>query len=210
MIVIGAGRFDRGEQVHRCAIVFETLEFLRFESEGPGHAAATGLNRLDSRASTAQQRDFTCRLRQRPPCDDNGRGPGCAPDRVPAAAQSGALAASQSASSQTCSRKRRARGSLGKSSQQLVLEDAGTAWFEKDERQAGIDLRAMRSSTRARYARAVPEEAEIVERASAADVALRALHPEACGGENRFGCSKGLRVVVVVPGVRPQHHLRWG
>ena len=49
--------------------------------------------------------------------------------------------ASQSASSQTCWLRRSRAGIVGKEFQQLVFEDAGTTWLEKDEGQAGLDLR---------------------------------------------------------------------
>jgi hypothetical protein len=48
------------------------------------------------------------------------------------------------------------------------------------------------------------EQAEVVERAAAADVALGSFNLEAGLGKNRFGGGEGLRVVVVVPGVGPE------
>jgi len=43
--------------------------------------------------------------------------------------------------------RRCARLSFGKSSRNSSLEDAGAAWFQKDEWKPGLDLRAMRSRT---------------------------------------------------------------
>ncbi len=47
------------------------------------------------------------------------------------------------------------------------------------------------------------QQAEIVERPAAADVALRNFNGKAGLGQNGFRGRQGLRVVVVVPGVRP-------
>ena len=98
---------------------------------------------------------------------------------------------------------------VGEKFQQLVLEDAGAAWFEEDERIAGIDLagHAIENLNKVPTGRA--EQAEVIERASAADVTFWNMDPEAGLGKNLFGGNHGLRMVVVVPGVGPeQHYLR--
>jgi hypothetical protein len=52
------------------------------------------------------------------------------------------------------------------------------------------------------------EEAEVIQRPAAADVALRQLDAKAGGGQNLLGCLQCLRMKVVVPGIRPKHHAR--
>ena len=134
----------------------------------------------------------------------------CAPSRRACVGEIRARARrAKSASSQTCSLRRLARGIVGEKFEELVFEDAGAAWLEKDERQAGVDLRS----------HAVEDVGEIGAGA-AAGRNRRAAGRSRCGrcglstlkagaGEDRFGGGEGLRMVVVVPGVGPQEHLLW-
>ena len=117
------------------------FEFIRLESEGSGHAAAAGLNRLRPLRPRCRSSAISLpSVRRRPPCDGNVRAPECARPQA-SGTKSGAFAASQSASSQTCSRKLLRARIVGEQLQQLVLEDAGATRLEKDERQPGVDLR---------------------------------------------------------------------
>ena len=120
------------------------------------------------------------------------------------------MAASQSARSQTCRLRCCARGSLGKSSSSSSLKTLAQLGSRKMNGRPASICGAMRSRTLREISAGGAKEAEVVERAAAADVSLRGFDVESGLGEDRFGSGEGLRVVVVVPGVRPEHHLRWG
>ena len=92
---------------------------------------------------------------------------------------------------------------VGVKFEQLIFEDAGAAWFEEDEGQAGIDLRGHPVEDLGEIVAGGVEEAKVVKRTAAADVAGGHLNRETGLGENGFSGGEGLRVVVVVPSVRP-------
>ena len=103
---------------------------------------------------------------------------------------------------------------IGEELGELVAEDAGAAWLQKQEWQAGIDLRCHAIEDAGQIGMRIVEEAEVIKGASATDVSFRDVHAKARFGEEGFGSSERLRVVIVVPSVGPQHHhlrhLRWG
>ena len=96
---------------------------------------------------------FRCPGRQRPPCDGSGRGGECARRRDGqgrSLSESGALAARKSARSQTCSLRRLARGSLGKSSRSSSLKTLAQLGSRKIKGRPASICGAMRSRTLAR------------------------------------------------------------
>ena len=101
-------------------------------------------------------------------------------------------------------------GIAGEKFEELVLEYAGATGLEKNKGQAGIDLRSHAAENLREIGARRPEQAEVVERTAAADVTARGFYAEAGEGENGFRSLKRLRMVVVVPGVGPQEHLRCG
>jgi len=93
---------------------------------------------------------------------------------------------------------------------EFVLEDAGAAWLQKNEWQTGVDLRIHTIQYAPQIAARRVQKTEIVQRPPTADVTLRACDCETRSGQDGFSRGEGLRVVVVIPRIRPQHHLRWG
>ena len=63
--------------------------------------------------------------------------------------------------------------------QSFILEDAGATRLKEDERQSGFDLRSDAFEDLGEIALGVLEQAEVVKRATATDVALGGLYPEA-------------------------------
>src|ERR1035441_7042432 len=61
---------------------------------------------------------------------------------------------------------------FGEEVDEFVTEDAGAAWFEHDDGNAGCDLRLKLVEDAEQVATRFIEESEVVERAAAADVSL--------------------------------------
>src|ERR1700678_3439524 len=68
---------------------------------------------------------------------------------------------------------------IGEEVESFISEDAGTAWFEEDEGEAGFDLRGYAVEDFGEVGAGVREEAEVVKGAAAADVSLGGLDAEA-------------------------------
>jgi hypothetical protein len=68
---------------------------------------------------------------------------------------------------------------IGEEIESFVFEDAGTAWFEKDEGEAGFYLRGYAVEDFGEIGAGVRQEAEVVKGATAADVSLGGLDTEA-------------------------------
>src|SRR5579863_9701975 len=151
---------------------------MALEPERSGHAAAAGLNGLDIGASFSQKGDFAR---------------GSAEDRLvmTMAVNQNALACEgvrngvrsvlhEEVREQPCLVAKPLRDRVVREKLlQLVAEDAGAAWLKKDERQAGNDLRGHALENLGEIVTGRAEEAEVVERTPAADVALRAFNAEA-------------------------------
>jgi hypothetical protein len=134
-----AGGLDGGEQ----ALVGDGLgdfEFVGLEAEGAGHAAAAGLDGARRCAGFAQKRDFAGRAAE------DGLVMAVAVDKDVRALKAAGRQIRRAAARAS---RRAARplaqafgaGIVGEKLEQLVFEDAGAAWLEKDEGQAGFDLR---------------------------------------------------------------------
>ena len=193
------------------------LEFIGFEAEGAGHAAASGLDGLDRCAGLAEERDFAGRAAEdgfvmavavqqnvralEAPRDEIGR-------------EIRRLGGEEIGEKPDLPAQALRAGVVGKEFQQFVFEDAGAAWLEEDERQASLDLRSHAAENFGEIGAGGREKAEVVERAAAADVALRGFNLKAGLGEDGFCRGERLRVVVVVPGVGPEENFssggRWG
>ena len=185
------------------------LRICRLKSKRTGHAAASGLDRLDRRTGAAKQSNFAgwpaedglvvamaveedvSRLARR--AGDPIRGL----DGEPVGEEPDLLA-----------QKLWARMSFGNSSSSSSLKTLAQLGSRKMKGRPASICGAMRSRTLARYERAASRKSEVVERATAADVALGHFNFEAGLSKNCFGRSEGLRVVVVVPRIGPQHYLR--
>ena len=185
------------------------FKFSGFKAEWARHSATASLNKIDHCSGRAEKRDFTSRAAKN--CfvmavtvDQNfcaceaTRGKLRCAIGEPVGEQPDVLA-------QTfCS------GIVGEEFQQLVFEDAGATWFKEDERHAGLDLRRHEPKHARKIGAGSAEKAEIVEWATAADVAARGFDLKAGFKKDGFGRGERLRIVVVVPRIRPQQHLRCG
>ena len=204
----GSGGADGGQQtVLRDG--FRDFEFVGFKPKRTGHAAATRLDGFDDGAGALEECDFAG---------------GSAEDGfVVAVAVDEDVRASETGGREV----RRVRGEpvgeepdllaellrvgiFGEDFEELVFEDAGAAGLKKDEGQAGANLRRHAGKDLREITARGVEQAEVVKRTAAADVAAWDFDAEAGFSEDLFRGGEGLRMVVVVPGVGPQHHLRWG
>ena len=95
-------------------------------------------------------------------------------------------------------------GIVGEKFQQLIFENAGATWFKEDEWQAGLDLRCHKAKHAGKIGAGSAEKAEVVEWAAAADVAARGFNLKAGFKKDGLGREERLRMVVVVPRIRPQ------
>ena len=205
----GVSGFDGGDEieVRNCT---GDLVLVRFKAEGTGHAAAGGVDGIDRGSRASQHGDFVGGSPK------NGLVVAVAMKQDVLAfecadAEAGSLLGKEvSEEPGLIFQELRSLVSWEKL-MQFVLEDTGTAWFKKDEGQAGIDLQRHALKDFGQVAARCAEEAEIVQWTAAANMALRSLDSESGTHKNRLGRDKGLRMVVVVPRIRPQHHhLRWG
>jgi hypothetical protein len=122
------------------------LEFVGFETEGAGHAAATGLNHFDCGAGLTQKRDFAARtaedrLVMAVAVEENVR----APESVLEAAGDEAVwraGGEEVGKEPDLLAQTFGAGIAGEKLEELVLEDAGATGLEKNKGQAGIDLRS--------------------------------------------------------------------
>ena len=147
--MVGSGGLDGREQ----ALVGDGLrdfEFIGLKAEGAGHAAAAGLDEFDRGAGLAEQRDFAGRatedrLVMAVAVEENVRAVKTAWDKA-----GRRWAARKSASSQTCSLRRWARGSLGKSSSSSSLKTLAQLGSRKMNGRPASICGAMRRRTCAR------------------------------------------------------------
>ena len=206
MTVPGAGVGNCGEQV-RGGDGLRNLELFRLEAERAGHAATAGVDELHLRAGPAQQSDFAAgsaedRLVMAVAVDENLR-----TFQPVVGANVGGFGREKIGEEPGVFAQLLRTRIVGEKFGQLVLEDAGAAWLEKDEGHAGGNVRGHGIEYACKIRARVGEQAEVVERAAAADVPLRLWTSKACFGEHSFSGGKGLRMVVVVPRVRPQQDL---
>lgn len=166
------------------------LELIGLKAEGTGHAAAAGLDGLNRGAGLAEERDFARRPAEdgfvmAMPMHQNVRAGKAARGEVrrfgckPVCEEPDLLL--------------QARGAriVGKEFEQFVLEDAGAAWFEEDERSAGVDVRGHALEDVGQVSAGMGEQAKIVERAATADVTLRNLNLKAGLRQHGFGGREG-------------------
>ena len=99
-------------------------------------------------------------------------------------------------------------GIVGEEFEKFVFEDAGATWFKKDEGQAGLDLRRHAIEHAGEVGAGGAEQAEVIKRTATADVPFGNFNLEAGLGEDGFGGCECLRMVVVVPGIRPENDRR--
>jgi len=136
----GLGRSGAdGGQENAFAESLGDFKLVAFEAEGAGHAAAAGVEQIDVGAGAPEQFQFRCHLHQgfvmAVPLDDDfaaGMLGGMEVRGVPGeklAEQQGLIAEALSALI------------LREEIDQLIAEDAGAAWFQKDEGEAGVNLR---------------------------------------------------------------------
>src|ERR1700691_1603796 len=92
---------------------------------------------------------------------------------------------------------------IGKEVDELITEHAGAAGFEEDEGQAGVDLGGEALEDLQQVGAGLPQESKVVERSAAANVLARHFDGEARALQDAGRRFEGLRVVVVIPGVRP-------
>ena len=86
---------------------------------------------------------------------------------------------------------------------QLVLEDACAAWLKEDEWSPLLDLRRHPIQHIRQIRSRMIEKSKIVERPSATEMPFRSLNPEARRMQHSLRCHQRLRMVIVVPRVRP-------
>jgi hypothetical protein len=204
------GHGSRGLHCRQQAVVGDGLghfKFVRFKSKRTCHAATAGLDGLDDGARTLEQRDLARRtsedslvmtvavqqdMRTLKPAGNPVRSLGCEPVGKEPYLFIHSL------------RARVVREELEK----LILEYAGATRLEKDERHSRFDLRRHAVENFGEIRTSLIEQAEIIKWTAAADVALRRFDLEAGFHQHRFGGGEGLRMVIVVPGIRPEHDLR--
>ena len=197
----GSGGTDGGQQAIFCD-GFGDFEFVGFKAKGSGHAATSGLDRFDDGAGALEERDFAGGSAE------DGFVMAVAVDEDVCAGEAGGrkvrrvLREPVGEEPDLLAELLRV-GIFGEDFEELIFEDAGAAWLKKDEGQTGADLRGHAGKDLREIAAGGVEEAEVVERAAAADVAARDLDAEASFGEDLLGGGEGLRMVVVVPGVGP-------
>src|SRR5579883_1642512 len=96
---------------------------------------------------------------------------------------------------------------LRKEIQQLIAHDAGAARLKKDEGHSRVNLRSKDMKDLFQISTGLLQKTEIVEGAPAADMLLWREGGKPRIGQHPMRGSKHLRMKVVVPRVRPQHHL---
>ena len=197
-----AGRLDSGQE----SLLGDGLryrELLGLEPEWPGHAAAAGLDLLNVCARATQQRNLACRpaedrLVMTMPVYQNmrtlepARHPVWRARLKPVSQQPDLLAYALCAIV--------VREELEK----LILEHAGTTRLEKDEWNPLFDSRSRPIEHIPEICARLIEKAKVVQWPTATDMAFRGLNAEACILEHRFGSKQSLRMVVVVPCIRPE------
>src|SRR5690348_17279335 len=158
----GTGGFDGGQKAIR-GNGFRDGELLGFKAKRTGHAAATGLDRLHTRAGLLQHGNLGCRSSQ------NGLLMAVAvyQDMRPfkSADKSVGYLGGEPVRQQPClAVKLPGSRIVGEKLQHLVLEDAGATWLQKDERAAGSNLRSHAVQYPAKIFTRVIEKAEVVKR----------------------------------------------
>ncbi len=98
----------------------------------------------------------------------------------------------------------------GEEVSQFIAEDRGAAGFQNDDRQSGVDLRSQALKNVREILPGFIEHAEVIQRASAAEVFLGDSYFESSVSEHFQGGPADLGPVVVVEGVRPQDHFGTG
>ena len=88
----------------------------------------------------------------------------------------------------------------------FVAKDGSAGRLKEDDRDAGVDLWGELGKDSIEVAAGGIEKAEVVEWPSATDVLCRDAGGESGRDEDGVGSGEGLRVVVVVPSVRPEEH----
>ncbi len=97
---------------------------------------------------------------------------------------------------------------VGKEVEEFVAEDGDAAGFEADDGDSGFDLGREFVEDIEQQGFGAVEHAEVVERASAAEVGLREEDVVSGGFEDFDGGAGGCRVEIVVEGVGPEEDLR--
>ena len=134
-----AGRLHSGQQA-LAGDGLRNFKFVGFKAEWARHSATASLNEIDVRSGSAEKRDLTRRaakdglvmavtVDQDVCASEAARGKLRCAFGEPVGEQPDILAQAFRA------------GIVGEEFQQLVFEDAGTAWLEEDEGQAGLNLR---------------------------------------------------------------------
>ena len=101
-------------------------------------------------------------------------------------------------------------GMVGEEILEFVAEDRGAAGFEDDDGVSSVDLRPESLEDSLYILLRLVEHSEVVEGASAAEVALRDFDGAAGVGEDFERSLTGLGMIVVVEGVGPEDYLGAG
>jgi hypothetical protein len=198
---VGRGGANSGEQ-NALAEHLGDVEFLTLEAEGAGHAAAARIEQRDLGSSAAKDRDLIPHFHQ-------GFVMAVAVKHNFAAGQRGWSKIRNVTREEFAEQKGLVTQALGarilrEKVDELIAKDARAAGFEEDEEKAGVDLGRAIAQDLFQIGAGLLQKAEIVERAAAADVLARDFGREAGAFEDARRSVEGLRVVVVVPRVRPQ------
>src|SRR5262249_49653891 len=183
------------------------FELLRLESERPSHPAAPCLDLLHVRAGLSQQRNLIRRPAEyrfvmTVPVYKDVRPfypPGQPIRRI----------RRQPVRQQPNLRAEFSRPLvLREEFQELILEYARATRLKKHERHTRVDSRSHAVEHTREVSTSMIEKPKIVERPPTADVLRRGVHNNADVAEHLLSGQKCLRVVVVVPRIRPQQHSR--
>ena len=183
------------------------FEFVALEAEGAGHAAAAGVEKLDFGAGGREECDFVGHLHDGPvvavALDDEGAGAG-------GGVVERGFADEEFAEEQGVGFEFVGAGVVGEEVGELVAEDGGAAWLEDDDGHAGGEEGLEDGEGVEEVSAGGREQAEVVERAAAADVAIEDADAEAGGGKELVRGQGGGGAEVVVEGVGPEEDVACG
>src|SRR5207237_7669369 len=98
---------------------------------------------------------------------------------------------------------------VGEKMEKLIPKNGGTAWVEHDNRHTGIDLGRKRIQSSQQQFLGPVQHAKVIQWPPATQGCARYCHVKSRRFENVNRRLGGVRMEIVVEGIRPEHDLTW-
>jgi len=177
-------------------------EFLLFKAKGSGHTAASRVEEGDVGTSTLKEFDLRFHLHERflvAVAVQNGGAAGKIGRLVVRGVAEEEITEQEALLAQALG-----TGTRGEEIAKFVAEDAGAGGLEKNEGPPGVDFRSEPLHDALEVGAGFSQESKIIEWTAAADVFSGEPNAKFSASKDAVSGGKGLRVVVVVPGIWPQ------